>query len=76
MVETIPAENRYSLIVTVDFNRPPPRWWAGDIQQPEGTALGELIDVNNLHLCQNGQFWDLSFFLYVLTTWLGILDVI
>ena len=47
--EQIQAENPHSVILTGDFNCRSPQWWTGDVQQPEGTALDELIEVNNLH---------------------------
>ena len=49
IVEKIQAENPHSLILTGDFNCRSSQWWAGDVQQPEGTALEELVKVNNLH---------------------------
>ena len=49
IVEKIQAENPHSVILMGDFNFRSPQWWAGDVQQPEGTALEELIEVNNLH---------------------------
>ena len=49
IVEKIQAENPHSLILTGDFNCRSSQWWAGDVQQPEGTALEELVEVNNLH---------------------------
>ena len=49
IVEKIQAENPHSLILTGDFNCRSSQWRAGDVQQPEGTALDELVEVNNLH---------------------------
>ena len=49
IVEKIQAENPHSLILTGDFNCRSSQWWAGDVQQPEETALDELVEVNNLH---------------------------
>ena len=49
MLDKIQTEKPYSVILTGDFNCRPSQWWTGDVQQPEGTALEELIEVNNLH---------------------------
>ena len=49
MLEKIQAEIPHSLILTGDFNGRSSQWWAGDAEQPEGTALEELIEVPNLH---------------------------
>ena len=49
MVEKIQTENPHSMILTGDFNCRFSQWWAGDVKQPEGAALEELIEVNNLH---------------------------
>ena len=38
----------YSIVLTSDFNCRPSHWWAEDIDLPEGTALDELIESNNL----------------------------
>ena len=39
----------HSLILTGDFNCRSTQWWAQDVENPEGTALDELIETNNLH---------------------------
>ena len=49
LMEILQAENPHSLILTGDFNCRSSQWWVGDTQQPEGTALEELIETNNLH---------------------------
>ena len=42
-------ERPYSIIVTGDFNCRSSQWWGGDIENPEGTALDELLETNNLY---------------------------
>ena len=38
----------YSIVLTGDFNCRSSHWWAEDTELPEGTALDELIESNNL----------------------------
>ena len=38
----------YSIVFTGDFNCRSSHWWAEDTELPEGTALDELIESNNL----------------------------
>ena len=38
----------YSIVFTGDFNCRSSHWWAKDIELPEGTALDEVIESNNL----------------------------
>ena len=43
------SERPHSLILTGDFNCRSTQWRAQDVENPEGTALDELIETNNLH---------------------------
>ena len=38
----------YSIVLTGDFNCRSNHWWTEDTELPEGTALEELIESNNL----------------------------
>ena len=42
------SERPHSLILTGDFNCRSTQWWAQDVENPEGTALHELIETNSL----------------------------
>ena len=35
--------------MTGDFNCRSSQWWGGDIENPEGTALDEILETNNLY---------------------------
>ena len=48
-IDKMKAENPHSIILTGDFNCRSNIWWTGDIEQPEGTALEELIETNGLY---------------------------
>lgn len=42
------GERPHSLIITGDLNCRSSQWWAADVESPEGTALDEIIETNNL----------------------------
>ena len=42
------GERPHTLIITGDFNCRSSQWWAADVESPEGTALDEIIETNNL----------------------------
>ena len=42
-------EKPTALIITGDFNCRSSQWWEGDNEYPEGTALDEFIETNNLY---------------------------
>ena len=42
----VQRDRPYSIIVTGDFKCRSSQWW-GDIENPEGTALDELLETNN-----------------------------
>ena len=41
-------ERPHLTIITGDFNCQSSQWWAHDVEEPEGMALEELIETNNL----------------------------
>ena len=43
------AENPDRIVLAGDLNCRSSIWWNGDIEQPEGTALQELIETNGLY---------------------------
>ena len=43
------GENPQCIILTGDFTCRSSQWWTKDIEQPEGTALEELIETNGLY---------------------------
>ena len=49
-LDLLRRERLYTLIVSGDFNCRSPQWWTEDLESPEGTAVEELIESNNL--CQ------------------------
>ena len=49
MIIQIRGERPYSLILTGDFNRRSSQWWEEGAENPEGTALDELIETNDLY---------------------------
>ena len=42
-------ERPHLIILTGDLNCRSSQWWAQDVEEPEGMALEELIETNNLH---------------------------
>ena len=36
------------MVITGDFNCRSKQWWPGDVELPEGSALDEFIENNNL----------------------------
>ena len=50
VITRIRRERPRALILTGDFNCRSSQWWEEDVEHPEGTALDELIETNNL--CQ------------------------
>ena len=42
-------ERPHLVILTGDLNCRSSQWWAQDVEEPEGMALEELIETNNLH---------------------------
>ena len=49
MKDTVRGERPHSFISTGDFNRRSAQWWPLAEELPEGTALEELIETNNLY---------------------------
>ena len=49
-ITRIQSERPHAIIVSGDMNCRSSQWWAEDIENPEGSALDELIETNNL--CQ------------------------
>ena len=49
-LDLLRREKPYALIATGDFNCRSTQWWTEDLESPEGIALDELIESNNL--CQ------------------------
>ena len=49
MVTGIQNENPYYLTIAGDFNCRSNQWWPEDIENLEGSALDEVLEVNNLH---------------------------
>ena len=47
-VENIQAKKPNCIIFTDDFNCRTQQWWSGDIEDPHGTALDDLIQSKNL----------------------------
>ena len=47
-IDQIQRERPHSLIITGDFNCRSSQWWEADVESPEGAALDEIIEVNNL----------------------------
>ena len=43
------TEHPHCVILTGDFNCRSFIWWTGDVEQPEGSALVELIEINSLY---------------------------
>ena len=37
------------MVLTGDLNCRSSQWWDNDVESPEGTALDELIEINNLY---------------------------
>ena len=38
----------HCIVITGDFNCRPKHWWPGDVELPEGSALDEFIESNNM----------------------------
>ena len=59
-VENFQAKNPDCIIITGDFNRRTQQWWSGDIEDPHGTALDDLIQNKNLsqptHIINDSSF--------------------
>ena len=49
MINQVRGERPYCLILTGDFNCRSSQWWEDDAENPEGTALDELIETNDLY---------------------------
>jgi len=49
VIDKIRGENPYSFVLTGDFNCRSAQWWPLDNELPEGRALDELIESNNLY---------------------------
>ena len=47
-VDHIKSLKPHCIVITSDFNCRTKQWWPGDIELPEGSALDELIESNNL----------------------------
>ena len=47
-VDGIKSLKPHCIVVTSDFNCRTKQWWPGDIELPEGSALDEFIERNNL----------------------------
>ena len=47
-VHRIKSLKPYCIVITSDFNCRTKQWWLGDIELPEGSALDEFIESNNL----------------------------
>ena len=48
-LDWVRREGSHSLVLTGDFNCRSSQWWDDDVENPEGTALDELIEINNLY---------------------------
>ena len=48
-VNKMKAESQHCIIFTGDLNCRSSMWWTEDIEQPEGTALDELLETNGLY---------------------------
>ena len=48
-LDRMKTEHPHCVILTGDFNCRSSIWWIGDVEQPEGTALEELIETNSLY---------------------------
>ena len=48
-VDQVQNEKHHSIILTGDFNCRSVQWWPDDVENPEGTALDEFIETNNLY---------------------------
>ena len=49
MINQVRGERTYCLLLTGDFNCRSSQWWEDDAENPEGTALDELIETNDLY---------------------------
>ena len=49
VVDKVRREDPYSFVLTGDFNCRSAQWWPLDDELPEGTALDDLIESNNLY---------------------------
>ena len=49
VLDKLKGENPQCIILTGGFNCRSCQWWTEDIEQPEGTALEELIETNGLY---------------------------
>ena len=47
-VDRIKNLKPHCIVITSDFNCRAKQWWPGDIELPEGGALNEFIESNNL----------------------------
>ena len=47
-VDRIKSLKPHCIVITGDFNCRTKQWWPGDIEPPEGSALDEFIESNNL----------------------------
>ncbi len=48
-LDQLRRERYHSLVLTGDFNCRSSQWWDNDVENPEGTALDELMEMNNLY---------------------------
>ena len=49
IINRVSGERPYCLILTGDFNCRSSQWWEDGVENPEGTALDELIETNDLY---------------------------
>ena len=47
-VDRIKSLKPHRIVITGDFNCRTKQWWPGDVELPEGSALDEFIESNNL----------------------------
>ena len=48
-VDQVQNEKHHSIILTGDLDCRSVQWWPNDVENPEGTALDEFIETNNLY---------------------------
>ena len=49
MINRMQVERPHSVVLTRDFNCRTSQWWTEDAESPEGMALDEIIEVDNLY---------------------------
>ena len=61
-VDRIKGFKSHFIVITGYYNYRPKQWWPEDVESPEGSALDEFIDSNNLsQRAKHTNYWNVPY---------------